>query len=170
MLRTRLGATEANKTARRLVFAPHRDGGQARFFEQSLPAACGDSRLTALMNSVRKRLKEPHNVDTLAGEARMSRRSFTRHFKAATGTTAAAWLLKERLLYSQRLLESSDESIEVIADTAGFGSVAAMRRHFRTAMGVTPTVWRERFGALVTVPSSLRHAFTKHEARAGIHT
>lgn len=169
MLRTRLGATEANKTARRLVFAPHRDGGQAQFIEQPLPAAPGDSRLTALMNSVRTRLKEPHNVDTLAGEARMSRRSFTRHFKAVTGTTAAAWLLKERLLYSQRLLESSDESIEVISDTAGFGSVAAMRMHFRAALGVTPTVWRERFGAPVTVPSSLRHVSPKHEVLSGLH-
>ena len=162
MLRTRLGATEANRTARRLVFAPHRDGGQAQFIEQPLPAASGDCRLTVLMNSVRTRLKEPHSVDTLAGAARMSRRSFTRHFKAVTGTSAAVWLLKERLLYSQRLLESSDESIEVIADTAGFGSVVSMRMHYRAALGVTPTVWRERFGAPETVPLPSRHASPKH--------
>ena len=169
MLRTRLGATEANKTARRLVFAPHRDGGQAQFIEQPLPAASGDCRLTALMNSVRTRLKEPHSVDTLAEEARMSRRSFTRHFKAVTGTSAAAWLLKERLLYSQRLLESSDESIETIADRAGFGSVAAMRMHFRAALGVSPTVWRERFGAPEKAPMPSRHASIKREARAELH-
>ncbi len=169
MLRTRLGATEANKTARRLVFAPHRDGGQAQFIEQPLPTVSGDCRIAVLMNSVRTRLQEPHSTDTLAAEARMSRRSFTRHFKAVTGTSAAAWLLKERLLYSQRLLESSDESIEAIADRAGFGSVAAMRMHFRAALGVTPTVWRERFGVPETVPSPSRHAFPTHEARSGSH-
>ncbi len=169
MLRTRLGATEANRIARRLVFAPHRDGGQAQFIEQPLPAASGDCRLALLMNSVRTRLQEPHSVDTLAGEARMSRRSFTRHFKAVTGTSAAAWLLKERLLYSQRLLESADESIEAIADMAGFGSVAAMRMHFRAALGVTPTVWRERFGAPVKVPTPSRHASSKREPHSGMH-
>lgn len=169
MLRTRLGATEANRTARRLVFAPHRDGGQAQFIEQPLPQASGDCRLTTLMNSVRTRLKEPHSVDTLAGEARMSRRSFTRHFKAVTGTSPAAWLLKERLLFSQRLLESSDESIEAIADTAGFGSVAAMRMHFRAALGVTPSVWRERFGVPETAPTPSGHASIKREAQAGLH-
>ena len=140
-----------------------------QFIEQPLPAASGDCRLTVLMNSVRTRLKEPHSVDTLAGEARMSRRSFTRHFKAVTGTSAAAWVLKERLLYSQRLLESSDESIEAIADTAGFGSVAAMRMHFRAALGVTPTVWRERFGAPVKVPTPPRHASPKREPLSGLH-
>ena len=169
MLRTRLGATEANRTARRLVFAPHRDGGQAQFIEQPLPAASGDCRLTVLMNSVRTRLKEPQTLNTLADAARMSRRSFTRHFKAVTGTSAAVWLLKERLLFSQRLLESSDESIEVIADTAGFGSVASMRMHYRAALGVTPTVWRERFGAPETVPLQSRHASPKHEAQSGVH-
>lgn len=168
MLRTRLGATEANRTARRLVFAPHRDGGQAQFIEQPLPAASGDCRLTVLMNSVRTRLHEPHSVDTLAGEARMSRRSFTRHFKAVTGTSPAAWLLQERLLYSQRLLESSDESIEAVADAAGFGSVAAMRMHFRSVLGVTPTVWRERFCAAVKTPSALRHASARHASQSGL--
>ena len=75
----------------------------------------------------------------------MSRRSFTRHFKAMTGTSAAAWLMNERLCYSQRLLESSDGSIERIAQQAGFGSVSALRTHFRETFGVTPSVWRERF-------------------------
>ncbi|MBX9605101.1 MAG: helix-turn-helix domain-containing protein [Gammaproteobacteria bacterium] len=168
MLRTRLGATEANRTARRLVFAPHRDGGQAQFIEQPLPAASGDCRLAMLMNSVRTRLREPHSVDTLASEARMSRRSFTRHFKALTGTSAAAWLLKERLLYSQRLLESSEKSIEAIADMAGFGSVASMRTHYRAAFGITPTVWRERFGLPVSGPSPSFRASPEHAARCGL--
>ncbi|MBX9605086.1 MAG: helix-turn-helix domain-containing protein [Gammaproteobacteria bacterium] len=168
MLRTRLDAIEANRTARRLVFAPHRDGGQSQFIDQPLPAAAGDCRITELMNSVRTRLHEPHSVDTLAAEASKSRRSFTRHFKAVTGTSPAAWLLKERLLYSQRLLESSDESIETIADTAGFGSVAAMRMHFRAVLGVSPTIWRERFGAIDKAPIPSRHASIQREAQLGL--
>ena len=169
MLRTRLGATEANRTARRLVIAPHRTGGQAQFIDQPLPAASGDCRLAVLMNSVRTRLQEPHSVDSLASEARMSRRSFTRHFKALTGTSAAAWLLKERLVYSQRLLESSDDSIEAIADTAGFGSVASMRMHFREALSVTPTVWRERFGTLAS-SAAAKPSFLRERAAAALAT
>ena len=145
MLRTRLGATEANRVARRLVVAPHRDGGQAQFIEQPVSRVPADSRLAALLDSVRARLHAQHCVDSLAREAHMSRRTFTRHFKAMTGTSAAAWLMNERLGYSQRLLESSGSSIEAIAQNAGFGSVAALRTHFRATFGVTPSVWRERF-------------------------
>lgn len=76
----------------------------------------------------------------------MSRRSFTRHFKALTGTSVQSWLLAERLAFSQRLLESTDHSVEKVGDMAGFGSVVSLRLHFRRAFGVSPTAWRRSFG------------------------
>jgi transcriptional regulator GlxA family with amidase domain len=97
VLRQRLGAAVANRVARRLVISPHREGGQAQCIEQPLPETAGATRLARLVESVRGRLTEPHSVDSLAAEASMSRRSFTRHFKALTGTTVQAWLLGERL-------------------------------------------------------------------------
>ena len=158
MLRTRLGASEANRVARRLVVAPHRDGGQAQFIEQPVSRAPADGRLAALLDSVRTRLDAQHSVDSLAREAHMSRRSFTRHFKAMTGTSAAAWLMNERLGYSQRLLECSSSSIESIARQSGFGSVAALRTQFRATFGVTPSVWRERFApAFRSASRAARH-------------
>ena len=147
VLRRRLGATVANRTARRLVVAPHREGGQAQFIEQPLPKAASDTRLAQLLDSIRERLGEPHTLDSLAEQARMSRRNFTRHFRALTGTTVTAWLLSERLARAQALLESSDLSIDAISQTAGFGSVAALRQHFRAAFGVSPTTWRLSFKA-----------------------
>lgn len=145
VLRQRLGATVANRAARRLVVAPHREGGQAQFVEQPLPKAAADSRLAHLIDSVRERLDQAHTLDSLADEVSMSRRSFTRHFRALTGTTVKSWLLIERLALAQRLLESSDSSIDAVAQAAGFGSVAALRQRFRDAFGVSPTVWRASF-------------------------
>ena len=150
VLRQRLGATIANRIARRLVIAPHREGGQAQFIEHPLPKAEQDHRLARLIESVRGRLDEPHTLDTLADEARMSRRSFTRHFKALTGTTVHSWLLAERLAQAQQFLEDSDLSVEQIAERTGFGSVAAMRQQFRRALGLSPSAWRQGFGAART--------------------
>lgn len=147
VLRKRLGASVANRAARRLVIAPHREGGQAQFIEQPVPKATADTRLALLLDSIRERLGEPHSLDSLADEVRMSRRSFTRHFRALTGTTVKAWLLTERLAVSQSLLESSDVSIDTIAQAVGFGSVAALRQHFRQAFGVSPSTWRVSFKA-----------------------
>lgn len=146
LLRQRLGATQANRIARRLVAPPHREGGQAQFIEQPLPRTAGGARLSRLIDDVRKRLAEPHTLDSLAGEIQMSRRSFTRHFKALTGTSVQSWLLAERLALSQRLLEKTDQSVESISGMAGFGSVVSLRHHFRRAFGVAPTTWRRNFG------------------------
>ncbi|MCP5201431.1 MAG: helix-turn-helix domain-containing protein [Gammaproteobacteria bacterium] len=145
VLRQRLGASVANQVARRLVIAPHREGGQAQFIERPLPRAEQDHRIARLIESVRGRLGEAHSLDSLADEVRMSRRSFTRHFKALTGTTVQAWLLAERLAQAQHLLEDSERSVEQIAEASGFGSVAAMRLQFRRAVGLSPSAWRQAF-------------------------
>jgi transcriptional regulator GlxA family with amidase domain len=147
VLRQRLGAAVANRVARRLVISPHREGGQAQFIEQPLPETAGGTRLSRLVESVRGRLTEPHSVDSLAAEASMSRRSFTRHFKALTGTSVQAWLLGERLALAQRLLETTDEAVARIASQAGFGSDASLRQQFRQAFGISPVAWRRGFRA-----------------------
>ncbi|MEJ8834878.1 helix-turn-helix domain-containing protein [Ramlibacter sp. AN1133] len=148
LVRQHLGAAEANRVARRLVVPPHREGGQAQFIEQPLPRTAGGTRMARLMDSVRRRLGEPHSLDSLAAEARMSRRTFTRHFKALTGTTVQSWLLSERLALSQRLLEETDQPIERIGEMAGFGSTVSLRHHFRRAFGVAPLAWRRSFRAV----------------------
>lgn len=148
LLRQRLGAAEANRVARRLVVPPHREGGQAQFIEQPLPRTAGGARLARLIDGVRKRLGEAHTLDSLAADAKMSRRTFTRHFKALTGTTVQSWLLAERLAFSQRLLETTDQPVENIGSMAGFGSVVSLRYHFRHAFGVSPMTWRRNFGGL----------------------
>jgi transcriptional regulator GlxA family with amidase domain len=156
LVRQRLGAEAANRLARRLVVPPHREGGQAQFIQQPLPRTVGGTRLSQLIDSVRARLDQPHSLDSLASEASMSRRTFTRQFKALTGATVQSWLLAERLALSQRLLEQTDQSVEHIAEMAGFGSVISLRHHFRQVLGVNPTTWRRSFAgrALVKRPRS----------------
>lgn len=145
LLRQHCGAEMANKVARRLVVPPHRQGGQAQFIEQPLPATRRDDRLADLLDWVRASLDQPHSLDRLADKALMSRRSFTRHFRQLTGTTLGDWLLAERLALSQRLLESTDQPIDSIAGLAGFGSPVSLRHHFGRAFGVSPSHYRQSF-------------------------
>lgn len=145
ILRQQCGAEFANCVARRLVVPPHRQGGQAQFIEQPLPTTVNDLRLADLLDWVRANLQRPHNLDSLAAKSLMSRRTFTRRFRLLTGTTVGNWLLSERLGLSQRLLETTDMSIERIAGLAGFGSPVSLRHHFGKAFAVSPTVWRKTF-------------------------
>jgi transcriptional regulator GlxA family with amidase domain len=145
LLRQLCGAEVANRVARRLVVAPHRQGGQAQFIEQPLPSSRQDDRLSQVLDWAMRHLDQPHSIDDLAQRAAMSRRTFTRHFRQATGTTVMQWLLSQRLAHTQRMLEISDRTIEIIALEAGFGSAISLRQHFRAAFNMSPSAYRKQF-------------------------
>ncbi|MBF3263212.1 helix-turn-helix domain-containing protein, partial [Pseudomonas aeruginosa] len=138
LVRQRLGAQTTNHLARRLVVAPHRQGGQAQFIEQPLPDSAQDGRLGELLVWLRQNLDQAHSLDSLAQRVLMSRRTFTRHFRQLTGTTVNQWLQAERLALAQRLLETTEHSVQAIAGLAGFGSAVSLRQQFSAAFGLPP--------------------------------
>ena len=84
-------------------------------------------------------------MEDLARRARMSPRTFARRFKAATGTTPLQWLLTQRVVLAQRLLEGTDLPIEIVAGRCGFGSAATLRQHFARVVGTAPVAYRQTF-------------------------
>lgn len=148
LLRRWHGAEVANLVARRLVVAPHRQGGQAQYIEQPLHDAPGGDRLSDLLNWVVAHPSEPHTLDSLAGRVAMSRRNFTRRFRDLTGTTVGQWLLGQRLAYAQRLLETTRQPMETVAQQAGFGSAASLRQHFSQAYRTSPSAYRALFAQM----------------------
>jgi transcriptional regulator GlxA family with amidase domain len=90
-------------------------------------------------------LSEPLTVDTLADVARMSRRSFTRHFRETTGTTVTKWLNNQRVARAQQLLETTELPIEHIAHDVGFGTPLSMRQQFAEQLGTPPSDYRRAF-------------------------
>lgn len=145
LLRQLCGAEAANHVARQLVVAPHRQGGQAQFIERPVPASGSDNRFAQVLDWVNRHLADTHSLDALAARAAMSRRNFTRHFRDATGTSFKQWLLNQRVAHAQRLLESSDASIEVVAQQAGFGSALSLRQHFRVSLRTSPSAYRKLY-------------------------
>jgi len=138
------GAAEAARVARRIVVAPHRDGGQAQFVERPLPAEPGGG-LAATRAWALERLAEPLTVADLAHHAGWSPRSFARRFRAETATTPQRWLTEQRLDLARALLETSDLPVDVVAARCGLGSPATLRLHFARATATTPTAYRAAF-------------------------
>jgi transcriptional regulator GlxA family with amidase domain len=145
LLRRLCGADAANAVARRLVVAPHRQGGQAQFIERPLPVSPSDGRLSRVLDWVSRNLDAPHDLDALAERAAMSRRNFTRHFRQATGMSFKQWLLEQRLAHARSLLEGSDAPVDMVAQQAGFGSALSLRQHFKTALQTSPAAYRRQF-------------------------
>lgn len=145
LLRERHGADAANRMARLLVTPPHRQGGQAQYIKQPMPQLPSESRLAGVLEWARERLAEPMTVDMLAEVASMSRRTFTRRFREATGTTFIRWLSAERVARAQQLLETTDMPIECIVSEVGFGTPLSLRQHFVAQLGITPSDYRRTF-------------------------
>ncbi len=145
LIRQRHGFETANHLARMLVTPPHRQGGQAQYIERPVQQLSSDNRLPGLLEWARDKLSQPLSVDTLADEANMSRRTFTRRFRDMTGTTVSQWLNAERVARAQHLLETTDLSIERISADVGFGTALSLRQHFSTQLGTSPSNYRRTF-------------------------
>ena len=145
LVRQRHGADVANRTARLLVTPPHRQGGQAQYIEQPVPQLPSENRLPGVLEWAREHLAEPLSLDMLAEAARMSRRTFTRRFREATGTTVNKWVNAERVARAQQLLETSAMPIDVIASKAGFGTTLSLRQQFSAQLGTSPSGYRRTF-------------------------
>lgn len=144
------GAEVATSVARRMVVAPHRDGGQQQFIERPVPTQGHDDPVAQAIDYASQRVVEPLTVGDLAGIAHLSPRQFTRRFVAATGESPGRWLIRKRVEASLHLLESDPRGIEAIANAVGFGTPAGYRKHFRAMLGISPTDWRRRFASKAT--------------------
>ncbi|EPZ6036741.1 GlxA family transcriptional regulator [Pseudomonas aeruginosa] len=145
LLRQHHGANVANRIARLLVTPPHRQGGQAQYIEQPVPQLPSESRLPEVLAWARQHLQEALSLDALAEVAHMSRRTFIRRFREATGTTFIKWRNAERVARAQQLLETTDMPIECVASQVGFGTTLSLRQQFAAQLGTTPSDYRRTF-------------------------
>jgi transcriptional regulator GlxA family with amidase domain len=146
LVRKEQGSRVANAIARRMVVPPHRDGGQAQFIERPVAEPACDT-LSDVIEWMQRNLDRPVTVAEVASLAAMSPRTFARRFVQETGTTPLRWLTGQRVLFAQQLLEDTDETVDVIAERAGFGNAATFRHHFRAWRATTPDAYRRAFRA-----------------------
>ncbi|MFF0310370.1 helix-turn-helix domain-containing protein [Streptosporangium sp. NPDC004379] len=141
------GPGVANAVARRLVVSPHREGGQAQFIEAAVVPAEEDDGVAAAMGWALDHLTGPITVGALARAARMSQRTFVRHFGRRTGTSPLRWVTSQRIAASLPLLESTAVPVEEVGAAVGFDSPATFRHHFTRAMRTSPSAYRRAFRA-----------------------
>jgi transcriptional regulator GlxA family with amidase domain len=152
LIRRDQGAAAANTRARALVAPPQRQGGQAQFIERLRPDASGH-QLAPLRDWMLERLALPLDLDTLAEQAHMSRRTLTRRFREETGLPPMAWLADARIDRARELLETTAEPVESIGRLTGLGAPASVRAAFHRRIGTSPKEYRALFRERTPAPS-----------------
>jgi transcriptional regulator GlxA family with amidase domain len=144
VVRRRWGAAAASAIARRMVVPPHRAGGQAQYVDVPVPDPAGDE-LGDTMAYALEHLDQALDVEALAARAHLSRRTFDRRFRAAAGISPLQWLVHQRILRAQRLLEQTDLPVDAVARRVGFTAAVSLRPPFRRIVGVSPQDYRATF-------------------------
>src|SRR6476661_6764883 len=144
LIRRDLGAAAAEAGARILVAPPQRQGGQTQYVEQLRPQASGE-HLGPLRDWMVEHLARPIDLDMLAAQANMSRRTLTRRFREETGVTPIGWLTDARLERARVLLETTAEPVEQIGRLTGLGAAASFRAAFHRRLGTSPQEYRSQF-------------------------
>ncbi|WP_197746655.1 GlxA family transcriptional regulator [Mycobacterium saskatchewanense] len=148
MIRSDLGAAEANQRGRILVAAPHRSGDQRQFVQHFVPPVRGDS-MSSTRDWLLAHLHAPLTLEDIARHANMSTRNFSRRFFAETGVSPMKWLQTARIDHARELLESTDLTVEQVARRSGLGTVANFRRIFTRQVSVLPRDYRQLYRPLL---------------------
>jgi len=78
----------------------------------------------------------------IAAAVGMSMFHLSRTFRASTGVTLHRYLTRARVERVKALLLDSDQSLAVIADSAGFSDQSHMSKAFKRFTGTTPRLFR----------------------------
>jgi AraC family transcriptional activator FtrA len=138
------GSAVANDVARRMVVAPHREGGQAQFLRPQ-PVGVADRSLAPALDWAIEHLGDGISTDDIAAVVHVSPRTLSRRFKEQLGTTPSSWLNDQRVRKAQELLEKSTFTVAEIAATVGFESASTLRAQFHRVVETSPRAYRTLF-------------------------
>jgi transcriptional regulator GlxA family with amidase domain len=144
LVRRDLGAEVAADVARAAVMPLERAGGQAQFIVHEPPASDGSS-IAPLLAWLEQNLSKHLPLPVIARHVAMSTRTLSRRFREQVGTTPALWITRARVRRAQRLLETTDLSVDRVAAESGFGSSTVLREHFAQIVGTSPLAYRRSF-------------------------
>lgn len=142
-----VGLHHAQNVARIYLIDWH-SSGQQPFASLSRMRQVEDPVIGECQTWLAQHYETPSPVTSMISLSGLSERSFKRRFQKSTGLTPIQYVHALRLEEAKHLLESTDRSVENIAGEIGYEDTSFFSRLFRREVGLTPSRYRRRFGAL----------------------
>jgi transcriptional regulator GlxA family with amidase domain len=143
------GAEVAQLVARWLVMFLHRPGGQTQFASPVWVRRAERSTVRAVQTLVEAAPAGDHRLPALAAAAAMSVRHFARVFTTEVGETPGRFVERVRVEAARVELETTDETLDVVAARCGLGTAETLRRVFQRRLHTSPDAYRRRFRVVV---------------------
>ena len=104
-----------------------------------------DNQILAVQEWIENNFDQNFNYDKLARDHGMSRRTFERRFKNATGDTPLTYQQRIRVEAAKQLLEDGNPSFDEITYQVGYEDSSSFRKVFIKQTGLRPTEYRKKF-------------------------
>ncbi len=111
-----------------------------------------DTKIWEIQDYIESHYSEHLGISYLANKAAMSRRTFERRFKAATGESPGDYIQQLRIEAAKRILEMEFDTFEQITLRVGYEDATTFSKLFSKRVGVTPTSYRNKFHSGQTIP------------------
>ena len=104
-----------------------------------------DEKIKMVQRWIEEHFVEKVDFDEVAKENGMSRRTFERRFKSATGDTPLLYLQRTRVETARRLLEGQFLTFDEICHRLGYENSNSFREVFRKHTGLLPMEYQKKF-------------------------
>lgn len=104
-----------------------------------------DTQILAAQDFIEKKYSNNFNTAQLARECGMSRRTFERRFKKATGHTPVYYLQRTRVEAAKQMLETDLQTFDEISYKVGYEDTSHFRRVFIRHTGLSPSEYKTKF-------------------------
>lgn len=103
-----------------------------------------DSRLLTAIEIMKSTLTHPVRISAIAAQVGISERQLERLFTAELKRMPSEFYMGLRLRDANRMLLTSTETLEMIAERCGFSSLGHFSRAFKAQFGESPSITRRR--------------------------
>jgi AraC-like DNA-binding protein len=112
-------------------------------FKKTLETELSNKAVT-ILNYIREHFTEDISLTSVARALHYSPRQCQRIIQEHLGISFSSFLLDLQLSYVKTLLHSSDASLEIISELAGFKSSRSLYRQFKEQEGISPQQYRQQ--------------------------
>jgi transcriptional regulator GlxA family with amidase domain len=143
----RFGSVEhASNTAKFWRIPIHHDENQAAFAALTQGIPHDDGIVTDCQQWIAHYYANPNPISTMVQQSGLPPTTFARRFKRATGYRPMDYVHAIRIEEAKSMLEVSDNAVETIGLDIGYEDPASFRRIFKRKVGLTPGIYRRKFG------------------------
>jgi len=145
------GPEHAIRTAKVYLLGGHEDG-QLPFSAISQPRRLGDAAIRRSLDWIDANIDAANPVMAMADASGLTRRTFARRFRAATGKRPIEYVHALRIERARQLIETGSGPIDDVGYRVGYEDPTFFRRLFRRAIGLTPAAYRRKYASIVPLP------------------